>query len=87
MTSSTPGASTLTAEITGISPLGLWLLAVDREYFIPFADYPEFRQATVDQLYRLDNPSPTQLYWPDLDIDIDLDALEDPQRFPLEFRR
>jgi len=65
----------------------LWLLAGDREYFVPFDDYPDFLQATVEQIYRLDTPSPTHLYWPDLDIDIDLGALEQPQNYPLTFKR
>lgn len=87
MSSSTPGAPTLAAEVTGISAVGLWLLLADREYFVPFDDYPEFRSATIAQIYRLENPSPTHLYWPDLDIDIDTNALDTPERFPLVFRR
>lgn len=66
---------------------GFWLLVADREYFVPFADYPDFRSANVAQIYRLESPSPTQLYWPDLDIDIDLNALAEPERFPLVFKR
>lgn len=87
MTLSTPGSVISTAEVTGISLVGFWLLAADREYFVPFADYPDFLQATVEQIYHLENPSPAQLYWPDLDIDIDLNALEEPERFPLAFKR
>lgn len=81
------GENTSTAEVTGISSLGLWLLAGDREYFVPFEDYPDFLQATVEQIYRLDTPSPTQLHWPDLDVDIDLGALAQPQNYPLSFKR
>lgn len=75
------------AEVTGISSIGLWLLAAEREYFIPFADYPDFLQATVEQIYRVEAISPTQLHWPDLDVDIALNALETPELFPLMFKR
>jgi hypothetical protein len=75
------------AEVTGISALGFWLLIADREYFVPFADYPDFRAATVEQIYRLEYHLPDQLYWPDLDIDIDRAALNEPDRFPLLFKR
>jgi hypothetical protein len=81
-----PGENISASEVTGVSAIGLWLLADDREYFVPFADYPDFLRATVEQIYRLENPSPTQFYWPDLDIDIDLNALEEPERFPLAFK-
>ena len=87
MSSLTPGASISAAEITVITDLGFWLLVDDREFFVPFADYPDFLQATIEQIYQFEAPSPTQFYWPALDVDIDLNALEDPQRFPLVFRR
>jgi len=28
----------------------------------------------------------SEFYWPDLDIDIELEALEHPERFPLMFQ-
>lgn len=87
MTSLAPGEPTLKSEVTNISAIGFWLLVGDREYFVPFADYPDFQSATIEQVYRIEQPSPTQVYWPDLDIDIDLNALEQPERFPLAFRR
>ena len=87
MTSLAPGEPILAAEVTNISALGFWLLVADREYFVPFADYPDFQPATVDQIFRIEHPAPDQVYWPDLDIDIDLRALQEPENFPLTFRR
>jgi hypothetical protein len=84
MTPIEPGTSP--AEVTSITAVGLWLLIVDREYFIPFSDYPAVRQATVEQIVRVEQPAPAQRYWPDLDIDIELPALDEPQRFPLVFQ-
>ena len=52
---------------------------------MPFADYPAFRQATVEQIVNLQQPAPDQLTWPDLDIDIELAALDEPDRFPLAY--
>ncbi len=87
MNSLAPGEPTLKSEVTNIGAIGFWLLVGDREYFVPFADYPDFQSATIEQVYRIEQPSPTQVYWPDLDVDIDLNALEQPERFPLAFRR
>ena len=86
MTSFRPGESTFQAEVTSITAVGFWLLTGDREYFVPFADYPGFREATVAQIVNVEQPGPGQLYWADLDIDIELAALDQPERFPLEFR-
>ena len=86
MTSFRPGESTFQAEVTSIVAVGFWLLADDREYFVPFADYPAFREATVAQIVNVEQPGPSQLYWADLDIDIELAGLDEPERFPLQFR-
>jgi len=65
---------------------GFYLLVDDREYFMPFADYPVFQTATVAQIYAVRRIGPTQFHWPELDADIELDALERPEAYPLKFR-
>ncbi|MBI1881126.1 MAG: DUF2442 domain-containing protein [Chloroflexi bacterium] len=82
-----PGVNISYSEVTNISQIGFWLLVKDQEYFIPFEDYPDFREATVSQIYTVQQLGPAQFYWPDLDIDIELDALEHPEQFPLVFHK
>jgi len=81
-----PGVSTSHCEVTNISAFGFWLLVDDREYFIPFEDYPAFKSATVEQIYLVQRLSPDQIYWPNLDVDIELTALDKPEQFPLQYR-
>ncbi len=85
-TSEQHGMNTSTSEVTSITAHGLWLWVDDREYFVPFTDYPIFRQATVEQILAVKRISPAQFYWESLDIDIELDALERPEHFPLQFK-
>ena len=73
-------------DVTNISAFGFWLLVDDHEYFVPFSDYPEFRQATVVQIYAAQRIAPGQFHWPELDIDIELAALAQPAAFPLKFK-
>jgi hypothetical protein len=86
MSSLPPGVSTSVSEVTNITAHGFWLFVDDREYFVPFADYPVFRIATVAQIYAVRRIGPTQLHWPELDADIELDALERPDAYPLKFK-
>jgi len=69
--------------VTNISPTGFWVLLDGRELFLPFADFPWFRSATVGQITNVRRPSPHHLHWPDLDVDLAMDSIEHPERFPL----
>ncbi len=83
MSLSLPGIAISDSEVTSIDPRGFWLLVDDCEYFIPFADYPVFWSASVDQIFAFERLSLSQFHWPDLDADIELDALEHPEQYPL----
>jgi hypothetical protein len=73
-------------EVTNVSRFGFWIIVNDREFFVPFADYPGFCDATMTQIYAVEHVAPDQLHWPALDVDIDLNALAHPETFPLIFR-
>lgn len=77
------GRRTLSAEVTHVSTTGLWVLVEAREFFLAFTDFPWFADATIRQITRVERPSPHHLYWPDLDIDLAVESLEDPSKFPL----
>jgi hypothetical protein len=79
------GGITSLCEVTNITPLGFWVYVDEAEYFVPFADYPEFEAATIAQIHAVQRVGPSQLYWPDLDIDIELDALTRSEAYPLKF--
>jgi hypothetical protein len=78
-----PGPATSEAEVTNISNHGFWLLVDGRELFLPFAEFPWFKQAPVEAILHLERPTPCHLYWPDLDVDLSLDSIEHPERYPL----
>ncbi len=81
----TNGVNTSQSEITNISSNGFWFLIDDAEYFVPFSEYPEFKKATVEQIYHFEQIG-DQFHWPALDVDIELRALKEPERFPLKFK-
>jgi hypothetical protein len=86
MSSGQPGANISINEITNIESLGFWVLVDDKEYFVPFSDYPVFQGASIQQIFQMQRLSPTQLHWPELDADIELEALEQPEHYPLVFK-
>ena len=83
MKSVAPGPSTSPVEVTNVSPHGFWLLVGERELFVSFKEFPWFRESTVRALTNVELPTPQHLYWPELDIDLAVESLEHPERFPL----
>ena len=78
-----PGTGTSEVELTNVSRHGLWLLLDDDELHLAFADFPWFRNATIDQLADVQRPTANHLYWPQLDIDLSVESLRKPEAFPL----
>ena len=46
----------------------------DQEFFMPFEEFPWFLKATVQEIYNLKLFHGHHLHWPDLDVDIDIEA-------------
>lgn len=46
----TLGKDTSGAEVTNISKHGFWLLVADEELFVPFKEFPWFKEASVSEI-------------------------------------
>jgi hypothetical protein len=87
MRSAPLGKSISDVEVTNISKHGFWLLLLGQEFFLPFQEFPWFRDVPVGRLLNVELPHPHHLYWPDLDIDLAVELIEHPERFPLVSRK
>ena len=77
------GKSTLAAEVTQIDIQGIWILIDDKESFLSFENFPWFKNATISAIHNVELLNARHLYWPDLDIDLAIESIEHPERFPL----
>ena len=84
MSSSVHGIPTSKVEVTNVSSHGIWLLAADRELFLSFEDFPWFRDAPIGKILNVEQPTTGHFRWPDLDVDLSLDSIEDPAKYPLK---
>jgi hypothetical protein len=83
MTYATPGANISPVEVTNISRHGFWVLLNDEELFLPFAEFPWFRDVAIGKILHVELPSPNHLYWPELDVDLAVESIRHPEQFPL----
>jgi hypothetical protein len=86
MRSARHGRRTSAVEVSNISPNGLWLLLDERELFLPFEQFPWFRKAPIDALLNVQRPQKHHLWWPGLDVDLAVESIEHPGRYPLVSR-
>ena len=83
MKSENIGVATSAVEVLNVSPHGFWLLVKGRELFLAYDEFPWFRNATVGQLFNVELHHGEHLYWPELDVDLDLDRIAHPEKYPL----
>ncbi|MCK4577158.1 MAG: DUF2442 domain-containing protein [Candidatus Marinimicrobia bacterium] len=84
MSSQALGKNTSVSEVTNISKHGIWLLAHGKEFFMSYEDFPWFKDMPVGQIINIEEPTPGHFYWPDLDVDLGVESIEHPERFPLK---
>ncbi len=74
------------AEITNISPFGFWVLLDDEEFFIDFKLYPSFYNAKISEMNDFTIDAMGNFHWESLDVDIEKDAIEHPEKYPLVYK-
>ncbi len=83
MTSAALGIPPFPVEVTNISRHGFWLLLEDEELFLPFTEFPWFRDVAVGKILHVELPSSNHIYWPELDVDLAVESIRHPEKFPL----
>ena len=83
MKSAVLGRNTSQVEVTNVSAHGFWLFIAEEELFLPFSEFPWFKEASIAQITRVELPSTHHLYWPELDVDLAVESIEHPGKYPL----
>lgn len=86
MTYEMHGSRTSAVEVTNISRHGFWLLINGKEVFLPFEKFPWFREAPIGKVVHVELLSPQHLHWPELDVDLEVESVLHPERYPLVSR-
>jgi len=86
MKSSTPGLITSIVEVTNISAHGFWILLDEKEYFLSYANFPWFKETTIDKICDVQLVNERHLYWEKLDVDLELSSISNPENYPMIFK-
>jgi hypothetical protein len=56
-----------------------------KEYFLPYQEFPWFNNATLAQILEVTILHGHHLRWEELDVDLDLRSLQQPEAYPLVY--
>jgi len=70
----------ISASVENITSFGIWIFVKDKEYFLSYKDQ------TLNSIQNAQLLHGYHLYWPGLDIDLEIDNLENPEKYPLKSR-
>ena len=78
---------TISVSVENITPFGIWIFVKGKEYFLNYKDYPYFREQVLSAIQDVQLLHGYHLYWPQLDVDLEIDNLEHPEKYPLQYKK
>ena len=82
MRSEEPGRG-ISISVENITPTGIWIRIREKEFFLSYVDFPYFLDQTLKSVQNVLLLHGHHLYWPELDVDLEIDNIENPERYPL----
>lgn len=73
----------ISVSVENITPFGIWIFVNGKEYFLNYDQYPYFRDQTLKSIQNVKLLHGFHIHWPDLDVDLEIDNLENPEKYPL----
>lgn len=72
--------------VTMINARGILLFVGGKEYYLSYDRYPWFRNAKVSDVLDVTMPNEDSLRWDAIDVDLEIDSIIHPERYPITFR-
>lgn len=76
---------TTTAEVTMINARGILLFIGGKEYYLSYDRFPWFRNARVLDVLNVTMLDEKSLRWDAIDVDLEIDSITHPERYPITF--
>ena len=77
----------ISASVLMINNQGVIISVEGNDYFLSYNRVPWLKDATVRNILNIKMSGKNAIEWPDLDIDLEIDSLKHPERYPLVMRR
>ena len=86
-TSSSNSLKPTSVSVLMINAQGMMLSVQGQDYFVSYNRVPWLRDARVSSALNVRMSGTNAIVWPDLDIDLEIESLKHPERYPLVMKR
>ena len=75
------------ADVLMINDRGLMLSVQGQDYFLSYNRVPWMKDATINEVLDVRMSGKNAIEWPKLDVDLEVESLKHPERYPLLIKR
>ena len=79
--------SNTSVSVLMINAQGIMISVEGQDFFLSYNRVPWMREAAVNDVMNVQMCGNEAVEWPDLDIDLEIDSLRHPERYPLLIKR
>lgn len=86
-TTSKNNTSSISADVLMINDRGIMISVQGQDYFLSYNRVPWMRDATINEVLDVQMSGKNAIVWPKLDVDLEVESLKHPERYPLLIKR
>ena len=86
-TTSKSNFASTSASVLMINAQGIMLSVCGNDYFLSYNRIPWMRDASISSVLNVKMSGRNAIEWPDLNVDLEIDSLKHPERYPLIMKR
>ena len=75
------------ASVLMINAQGIMLSVCGHDYFLSYNRIPWMQDTPIRSVLNVKMSGPEAIEWPDLDVDLEIDSLRHPEKYPLLIKR
>ena len=79
--------NTKPVSVLMINAQGIMINVGGQDFFLSYNRVPWFKDATIKSVLNVQLSGKNAIEWPELDVDLEIDSLRHPERYPLVMRR
>lgn len=86
-TSSNANSRNTSASVLMINSQGIMLSVLGNDYFLSYNRIPWLKDARISDVLNVEILGRSAIVWPALDVDLEIESLKHPERYPLLMKR